>query len=88
MRRLYRFLAARLRRSSSPVAQVVELAVALDRPRNLEAAASPAARRPPGSGPSIGTITFVASRQLSPVRPCGGIGDVVAEEVVRPDRRP
>ena len=35
--RLCRFLAARRRRSSSPLRQVVELAVALDRARDLEA---------------------------------------------------
>ena len=47
----------------------------------------PSSPTPSRTGPSRGTITFVARRQLSPVRPPERVGDVVAEEVAGPDRR-
>ena len=40
--------------------------------RGISKLGEPSRPTPSRTGPSIGTMTFVASRQLSPVRPCAG----------------
>ena len=51
--------------------------------RGISKGGEPSSPTSSRTGPSIGTMTFVASRQLSPVAAAGGVGDVVAEEAAR-----
>ena len=69
--RLCLFLAARRRRSSSPL---IRWSNRLSRStvRGISKLGEPSSPTPSRTFPSIGTRTFVASRQLSPVLPCGG----------------
>ena len=83
---LCRFFAASRRRSSVGVGHV-QLVVPLDGARDLEAGRAEQADALPDR-PSSGTMTFVASRQLSPGPALRRVGDLVAQEVVRPDRDP
>ena len=87
VRRLYRFFAARRRRSSSSLLQVVELAVPLDRSRDLEAGRAqqpdPLPDRPVDRDHDLRREQAVVAGPA-----LRGVGDVVAEEVVRPDRHP
>src|SRR5205809_7382699 len=84
VRRLNRFFAARPRRSASPVRSwSYRLSRSTD--RGISKGGEPSKPTPWRILPSSGTIAFTARRQLSAVLP-PGIGDVVAQEVVRPDR--
>ena len=71
VRMLYRFFAARRRRSWSPVRRWSNrLSRSTD--RGISKHGEPSRPTPSRIFPSSGTITFVASRQLSPVLPPGG----------------
>ena len=69
--RLWRFLAARRRRRSSPLARWANL-VSRSTVRGISKLGEPSSPTPSRTSPSIGTMTFVARRQLSPVLPCEG----------------
>ena len=76
--------AAQLARRS----QLVEPASRCDRARDLEAGRTQQPDALPDLARRSGPSPSSPSRQLSPVRPCGRVGDAVAEEVVAPDRHP
>ena len=69
--RLCRFLAASRRRTSSPVAIWTNV-LSRSTVRGISKLGDPSRPTPSRTSPSIGTRTFVARRQLSPVRPCAG----------------
>ena len=71
VRRLYRFFAARRRRSSSPVRRWSNrLSRSTD--RGISKDGEPSRPTPSRICPSSGIIALVASRQFSPVRPPAG----------------
>ena len=55
--------------------------------RGISKLGEPSRPTPSRTFPSIGTMTLVAEQAVVARLPLGGVGDVVAEEVVRPDRR-
>ena len=65
------FLAARRRRSSSPCLRWSKL-LSRSTDRGISKAGEPSSPTFSRTLPLIGTMTFVASRQLSPVLPRGG----------------
>ena len=69
--RLCLFLAARRRRSSSSLFRSSNL-LSRSTVRGISKLGEPSRPTPSRTFPSIGTMTFVASRQLSPVLPCEG----------------
>jgi hypothetical protein len=64
------FLAASLRCNSAGLSSSSLLSRSTD--RGISKAGEPSRPTPSRISPSIGTMTFVASRQLSPVRPWAG----------------
>ena len=69
--RLCLFLAARRRRIASPLARSLSL-LSRSTVRGISKLGEPRSPTPSRTSPSIGTRTFVARRQLSPVLACEG----------------
>src|SRR6266704_822395 len=81
VRRLYRFLAARPRRSASPVRRSSNW-VSRSTVRGISKHGAPSRPTPSRILPSRGTITFVPMRTLSSVLPPAGYAERAARDLV------